>query len=95
MKTAFCGDQKGTTWRLPSYVDWILDDVQKLSPLKERWTDTRYFFVLVAAYPSPPAEDWEKLLDKIATNEPASVVELSHLDELGAGQASIGWSGIG
>ena len=94
LKTALCTRQKGVIWRLQDHVDWIAGDVAKLSELKMRWHDKKQFFVVVMAYPSPPARDWEILLEKIATKS-TDVVTLSRIDEIGNGLLSIGWLNVG
>ncbi|MFB3894979.1 MAG: hypothetical protein ACE14V_01625 [bacterium] len=99
IKTAFCDLQKGTMWKLPSYVmgpkdGYILTDILKLSELKALQNVTRYFH-LIFAYPSPLKNDWNILLQAISNKSQIQSLKLARLDNSEDGKLSIGWIEVG
>lgn len=91
LKTALYGRQKGELWRLPDYDAFIVPDVNKLAELKTRWVNFNHFYVVIFAVKSPPALDWELLLERIAVKRGVSSVELDRVDDVGGRSLSIGW----
>ena len=68
MKAVFCGEQKGTLYRLSSYGTLggdIHRDVLKISGVRMT-PKSRHYFLLVSAYPAQSRDEWELLIQKIS-----------------------------
>ncbi len=98
VKTALCGFQKGTRWKLPDYVQgkkngFILSDILKLTNLATAPKPSRY--LLVFAHPAPPTEDWQTMLSsvqgKASREAPGVLVNLLRVDDSPGRELSIGW----
>ena len=99
LKTAFCGVQKGTLWKLSSYVmgprsGFILTDILKLAAVKETHNVTLRY-LLIFAYPAPPQGDWQVLIQAVSRMSPEASVSLVHMYEDVAVRLSIGWLKVG
>jgi hypothetical protein len=91
VKTALCGLQKGTRWKLPNYVmavnsGYILTDVLKLAA-----TQSPNRQLVVFAYTAPPESDWQTVLSDIRRKAPNIAISLPRVDTSPAGELSIGW----
>ena len=91
VKTALCGLQKGTMWKLPAYVmaansGHILSDILKLATIQ---APNR--LLVVFAYTAPPRSDWEALLSVVHRKASDVVVNLVRVDDSPARELSIGW----
>jgi hypothetical protein len=91
VKTALCGYQKGTLWKLPGYVmaansGYILSDILKLATIQ---VPNR--FLVIFAYAAPPKSDWDAVLAAVGKKAPQLSINLPRVDNSAGRELSIGW----